>query len=47
VSNLIANQHQETLNRLAASSISIYRTDQDGDIEMQTDGTSVSITTER
>jgi len=47
IDNEYGHPHQETLNRLAASSISIYRTDQDGDIEMQTDGTSVSITTER
>lgn len=47
IDNGYGHPHIETLNRLTATNISILRTDQDGDIEVQTDGTSITITKER
>ncbi len=45
--NSYGHPHKETLKKLAAAGVTVYRTDQDGTVIMTTDGENIDIKTER
>lgn len=45
--NQYGHPHPEVLERMARQGMAVYRTDQQGDVEMRSDGTFMTITTEK